>query len=258
MAIAARAKFSALALKAWATAAPQPRLMYDSYDGTGIPGNARMVAGYPWWPQSSWNKFAAVPEILVVTSASENSGDVLDCESGDATPDQCGPWIKMRKAAGYFRPTIYCGASNVAAVRQGTGSYVLGTDYDLWIAEWNGSPASAYPGSVAHQYYNQPNQLYDLSSVFDPDWPHRTAGGSSPTPPAARKGPFRQVASGTLSLHAVAVARKTDSYSLATLTLDHTNVANKKAFVAYLTKQGYDKTMPKGLVFYTDKPGGTV
>src|SRR5580698_5816213 len=35
------------------------RYMYDSWSGYNIPGNARMVAGYPWWTQAMWNRFQA-------------------------------------------------------------------------------------------------------------------------------------------------------------------------------------------------------
>ena len=166
--------------------ASPPRYMYDSYAGTGIPGGARMVAGYPWWPQYSWDRFSRVPEIRIVTSASEDWGDVLDCERGDAYPSQCGGWISRRKAAGYFRPTIYCAESNYWQVRAGTGRWRLGVDYDIWIAFWNNYPTS-YPGTVAHQYYSRPDQAYDLSVVFDSGWPHRHP--SSPPKPKPKPKP---------------------------------------------------------------------
>ena len=164
--------------------ATPPRYMYDSYAGTGIPGGARMVAGYSWWPSYSWSRFRNVPSILVATSASEDWGDVLDIEQGDATPNQGEGWISMRKRAGYYRPTIYCGESNIGAVRAGTGHWRLGIDYDVWIAFWNNYPSS-YPGAVAHQYYSRPDQAYDLSVVFDSGWPHRHA----PSPPKPKPKP---------------------------------------------------------------------
>jgi len=233
--------------------------MYDSYDGTAIPGGAAMVAGYPWWPQESWNRFRGKPELLIVTSASDNRGDVLDCEPGDAEPYQAEGWIRMRKAAGYFRPTIYCGESNYSAVRAGTGGYRLGIDYDIWIAFWNGSP-TFFGGAVAHQYYNAPSQAFDLSVVWDSGWPHRT--DAKPKPPPIPASPYRQVADGTKSLATVAEERNTSFQFIARETVNSYKIRGKitkpelTAFLNYydypVKKEGAHHNMPKGLVYYTE------
>jgi hypothetical protein len=113
-----------------------------------------------------------------------NAGDVLDVETGDATPDQAAGWVRMRKAAGLYRPTVYCSRSSVPMVRAVTGSYILGVDYDIWVADYTGSPHEVTaPGSpvatcAATQYVSISN--YDMSAVYDSAWPHRTP----PAPPA--------------------------------------------------------------------------
>jgi hypothetical protein len=168
------------------------RLMYDGIypDAATIAAlHPQMVAGYldgSWaWSAEDWGYFpSSTVKVQIVVTASANEGDVLDVENGDATPAQTEGWIRMRKAAGYYRPTIYCNLSTVPAVRSGTGPYVLGTDYDLWVADYDDSTASVYSNSVATQY--ETTDDWDVSAVYDDEWPHRTA----PAPaPAATYGP---------------------------------------------------------------------
>lgn len=143
--------------------------------------NAPKVAGYVngtyAWSQADWNLFPHADHVTISTTASANAGDVLDVEAGDATPNQSAGWIAMRKAAGLYRPTIYCSRSVIPAVRAGTGRYILGQDYDIWVADYTGSPHEVTaPGSpavncAATQYASTAN--YDVSLVYDTAWPHR-------------------------------------------------------------------------------------
>jgi hypothetical protein len=159
--------------------------MYDgiSMDAAGIAKlNPKYVAGYLdgayAWTSAEWALFPNAVKVQVVITASANEGDVLDVETGDASPDQTAGWIEMRKAAGYYRPTIYCNLSTVEAVRTGTGKYVLGTDYDLWVADYDDSTAQVYAGAVAKQY--KTTSGYDANIVFDTSWPHRKAPENGP------------------------------------------------------------------------------
>src|ERR1700751_6084122 len=150
--------------------------------------NAAMVAGYIngnfAWTQAEWNLFPHANHVTISITASADAGDVLDVETGDATPAQTAGWIATRKASGYYRPSIYCSRSVIPAVRQGTGSYILGRDYDIWVADWTGSPHQVTaPGSpaatwAATQYENPTN--YDVTAVTNPGWPHRSAPASQP------------------------------------------------------------------------------
>jgi hypothetical protein len=163
----------------------------------------QMVAGYldgGWaWSAADWNLFpASTVKVQIVVTASVNEGDVLDVENGDATPGQTEGWIRLRKAAGYYRPTIYCNLSTVPAVRVGTGPYVLGTDYDLWVADYDDSTNQVYPVSIATQYVSDPD--WDVSAVYDSAWPHRTE--PAPVNPPSTYGPpkFTGVTAGHTSV----------------------------------------------------------
>jgi hypothetical protein len=144
--------------------------------------NAALVAGYLngsyAWSQGQWNLFPDANHVTISVTAGANEGDVLDVESGDATPDQAAGWIAMRKAAGLYRPTIYCSRSVIPAVRVGTGSYILDKDYDIWVADYTGV-AHQVTGCAATQYESTAN--YDVSIVYDTAWPHRKA--PAPTSP---------------------------------------------------------------------------
>jgi hypothetical protein len=152
---------------------------------------AAKIAGYVngtyAWSQAEWNLFPHADHVTISVTASANAGDVLDVEVGDATPNQAAGWIAMRKAAGLYRPTIYCSRSVIPAVRAGTGSYILGKDYDIWVAEYTGAPHEVIaPGTpavacAATQYASTAN--YDVSIVYDTAWPHRKAPMPPPPPP---------------------------------------------------------------------------
>jgi hypothetical protein len=176
------------------------RIMYDGINSlaAGIhnrfPGT-EMVAGYIdgnyAWTQAEWNLFPHAVKVQVTVSSSVNAGDVIDCETGDATPAEAAAWVRKRRAVGYYRPTIYCSRSVIPAVRQATGNLVLGRDYDIWVADYTGTPHQVTaPGTpaalcVATQYLNTAG--YDESTVYDDGWPHRTA----PKPPAQPKPPVQ-------------------------------------------------------------------
>lgn len=139
--------------------------------------NAAKVAGYVngrfAWSAAEWDLFPEADHVTISVTAGANEGDVLDCEAGDATPAQTAAWIAMRKGAGLYRPTVYCSLSAVAAVRGGTGKWKLGTDWDLWVADYDDTVASVYPLAVAKQYLSTSSA--DVSVVYDTAWPHRKA-----------------------------------------------------------------------------------
>lgn len=174
------------------TTAP-PQDLYDSAVAVRIPATARRIAGYidgPYaWTPAGWDDRPGALAATIATRATTNAGDVLDVEKGDATPDQAGDWIRRRKQAGLWVPTIYVSRASIPQVRQGTGTYQLGKDYDIWVADWTGSPhlvTAAGPGlelpCAVTQYENTP--LFDRSAVYDPRWPRR-AEPATPTVLAA-------------------------------------------------------------------------
>lgn len=174
--------------------------MYDGINSLA-PGIARrfprtaMVAGYIngnfAWTRADWDLFPHADKVEITVTASADAGDVLDVEPGNAAPDQAADWIRRRKASGYYRPSIYCNLATVPAVRQGTGAYILARDYDIWVADWTGSPhevtAPGLPRAACSvtQYRNTAD--YDVSVVYDAGWPHRHAPhapAKAPAPPS--------------------------------------------------------------------------
>lgn len=167
------------------------RFMYDGINtlAVGIASHIAtitprpMVAGYLdnifEWSPAEWALMDGSVRVGIVTRAQRNFGDVLDVENGDASPNQTGDWITMRKAMGYHKPTIYCDLNNVPAVRIGTGRYVLGVDYDIWVAHYDGSTVPdpvPGPGTLAAKFAAKQflaTGRWDVSAVYDDGWPHR-------------------------------------------------------------------------------------
>jgi hypothetical protein len=161
------------------------RYMYDAIHLQGIPTpipllHPRTIVAY------YLNGDYAVESVAGVATqfpnASLNPIDVLgnrygyartvDVESGDVAPEDCEEWITgyidvspWYKTGG--RPVVYCNRDNEEAVREGTGPYVLGRDYYLWIATGDGTLVTG-PGIVACQ--NMWHAAYDQSTVFSNLW----------------------------------------------------------------------------------------
>src|SRR5207302_7292844 len=106
------------------------RMMYDgiSADAHLIPTNAPLVAGYDdgryAWSGADWARFPSAIHVHIAVFASTDSGTVLDCEPGNATPAQSVDWVLMRRRAG-VDPTVYCGRntwwSSIRAAFQARG-----------------------------------------------------------------------------------------------------------------------------------------
>lgn len=149
-----------------------------------VPYVAGYIDGDYAWTQEEWDLFPGIAHVTITVKGGSAKADVCDCEKGDLTPAQAADWVKARKAEGYDRPTIYTALSNVPAVREATGSYVAGKDYDIWVADWTGAAHPvALPGlpaanAAAVQYLNAAH--WDESCVNDPGWPHRTAAVIKP------------------------------------------------------------------------------
>src|ERR1044071_6530712 len=151
------------------------------------------VNGRYAWSQAEWDLFPHAGHVTITVRADADEGDVLDVEAGDATPAEAAAWIRMRHAAGLYRPTVYCSLSVVPDVRRETGSLILGRDYDIWVAKYDRSPAEPpVPGLpaarfAAKQYESDAD--WDISAVYDLEWPHRQPAHPAPAPaPASPSG----------------------------------------------------------------------
>lgn len=97
----------------------------------------------------------------------------LDVEEGCVwPPSKCESYIQAWNATnpaykGGGRLVIYCNRSTISQVRTGTGRYVLGKDYYLWVATGDGSLYTG-PGVIACQ--NIWSRTYDSSEVYSSAW----------------------------------------------------------------------------------------
>ena len=128
------------------------RIMYDSDQYLKIPLTGSQMIGY------YLNGEGAVPSVVAVEKRFPGQklvpidvfGDrasyarVADVETGDIMPVHAAGWISNFNATNPAyknggRPVIYCDRSAIPAVREGTGKFVLGRDYYLWIATLDGT-----------------------------------------------------------------------------------------------------------------------
>lgn len=154
------------------------RTMYDSVNLRGIPRTGADMVAYYWngtYAQSAADVEAQFPHsqhvpIDVLGNAAAHVR-VADVESEDIAPEHTEQWITDFNENNWLyehgaRPVIYCNQSTIPAVRKGTGRWLLGLDYFLWIAA-PGGMVSGY-GIVACQ--NIWSRTYDSSVVFATEW----------------------------------------------------------------------------------------
>jgi hypothetical protein len=157
--------------------------MFDAVSPGALPRSAVLVAGYD---DGLYDNVAAIharfPGALLVditVSARHDWGQVLDVETGDATPDEAPGWVVRRRAAG-ADPSVYCNTSTWPDVRAAFRSAAV-LEPHYWIAQYDGDPTIP-TGAVAKQYLSTAG--WDESSVAD-YWPGVDPAPVSPptTPP---------------------------------------------------------------------------
>lgn len=153
------------------------RVMYDCTDINDLPSSyvqpGILLAGYvnggyrTYQPLKDRYPHNAVVSIDVLNHP--GAGQVLDIETGDATPDEAPAWFDRSKALGVVRPTLYCNSSTFPEVR----AYMADRKADYWVAEYGPKLTVSDPGIVAWQKQDHgPNgENIDISDVFDPYWP---------------------------------------------------------------------------------------
>lgn len=152
------------------------RLMFDAVTATNIPRSATMVAGYvdqitsKPWSVSDWELFPYAVHVAIVKKASSVFGDVLDVETGDASPSEAPGWVSAMRTVG-LDPTVYCNFSTWNLVQSAFAATGVQPPH-YWIAKYDDvasiPPSWVASGCVAKQYKNTPG--YDLSIVAD-YWP---------------------------------------------------------------------------------------
>lgn len=147
------------------------RYMYDAVTPGNIPSSATMVAGYADGLYANMGAMAArFPHAIRVSIAVRwtTRAQVLDVESGDATPAQAVQWCTQTMADKSNKElTVYCGMDAWASVRAAFRSAGV-TEPNYWVAAYDGN-ATVPAGAVAKQYLGDYNG-YDKSVVAD-YWP---------------------------------------------------------------------------------------
>lgn len=155
------------------------RIMFDSVNLYGIPKiGGQLVAFYLDGiyavasiaeVEAMFPKWQHVP--IDVMGNRPDYARVFDVESGDIKPEDTeriitdykreSPWYKTGG-----RPIIYCNRSTIPDVRLGTGKYLLGHDYFLWVA----APNSLYSGFGVVACQNVWSRTFNSSVVFSDQW----------------------------------------------------------------------------------------
>src|ERR1700748_3251368 len=126
--------------------------MYDAVTPENVPQGAQMVAGYIGGNYVSYPGLVArCPNAIHISIAvqADQTAQALDCESGDATPQQCPGWATRMRGLG-INPIVYVQESSWQAVRNAfDNAHVQQPMY--WIANYDGD--STIPqGAIAKQF----------------------------------------------------------------------------------------------------------
>jgi hypothetical protein len=119
-------------------------VMYDSVDVATVPYGAPAVAGYiggHWPTYDALVKRCPRAKHLAIAIAADEGGDALDCEPGDATPDQVVGWVQRALRRGVKRPCVYTSVSNMQNLISVLGNAGIKREQvRLWSAHYSGSP----------------------------------------------------------------------------------------------------------------------
>ncbi|MDI5965708.1 hypothetical protein [Streptantibioticus silvisoli] len=145
------------------------RTMYDGVTVAHLPTGAPLYAGYVDGRYANVTalrkRFPKARIVEIAVLASTDAGQVLDVETGDATPAQAPGWVVSRRHAG-VDPTVYCNSSTWPAVRAAFRNAGIAEPH-YWIAQYD-NKATIPTGAVAKQFQNDPG--WDKSVVAD-YWP---------------------------------------------------------------------------------------
>ena len=135
----------------------QTVIMIDTIGASAhnIPDRTPRVAGYVTgvgdvpWSAAGWRRFPAANQVRIAQAPGTDpvDADVLDVETGAATPADARRWVNNRIGNGYTWSTIYGSASTLAAVRDaliaaGPPGWWYGHVYS-WLAGWSLSEEQA-------------------------------------------------------------------------------------------------------------------
>lgn len=161
--------------------------MYDSISAASIPATATIMAGYINGNYRSYEAMRArfpFQTVLSISVDPHQAADILDIETGDATPAQSPAWVNLSRAAGHH-PTLYMNRSTYPAVLAANTA----TKPDYWGAQYDGVGICP-PEWVAKQFHDA--GPWDIS-VIGGYWA-AVDGPIKPAPPAPPKPPAPPIA----------------------------------------------------------------
>lgn len=119
-------------------------LLFDSTDAAAIPETAEAIAGYV---DGRWPTYAAMRTrfphayAVAITVTGDTAADVIDCERGDATPQQAVQWVREMRRLGHWAPGIYASVSAwPELLRLLSLGGVERDHFRCWTAHWTGRP----------------------------------------------------------------------------------------------------------------------
>jgi hypothetical protein len=134
----------------------------------------------------------SMPVVWIDVNGSDVYADVLDVETGDATPAGAVVWVKAKLLTKpVYPPVIYCNRATLTPLFNAMGAAGLhvGTHFRLWVATLDGTrTVPDMTGVTAVQYAGEPQtgHHYDESIVYDDAW-KAAAPAPKPAPAPAPK-----------------------------------------------------------------------
>lgn len=151
------------------------RIMYDGLYPDRFPKDATMVASYTQggkFPSNYQEMVTLFPKATHVSICVFDTGtaQVLDVETGDATPAQSVGWVKRMRSLG-VDPTIYCNTSTWPQVVNEFNMAGVTLPH-WWSAQYDNVAILDTPPAVAKQYTDRADigNPFDVSIVAD-YWP---------------------------------------------------------------------------------------
>jgi hypothetical protein len=127
-------------------------------------------------PISVTARFGKTPVVWIDVLGTNPHADVLDVETGDATPATAVAWVKAKLALPHtYPPVIYCNRGNITAVFNAlTGAgYKAGVHFRTWIATLDGTTTvrdMTRVAAIQDRGEAQTGGHFDESIVYDVTW----------------------------------------------------------------------------------------
>jgi hypothetical protein len=247
--------------------------MYDSINPAHLPAGALYLAGYG---DGDWPDYNAIrarfphAQVLSITVTPFRDADVLDVETGDATPGDVPTWFARQRAKYAGRPGIYANASTmesgiVPLVRSGA---VPRAAVRLWSAHYTRTahicgPKSCQAVSIDMDGTQWTNQAAGGGGPVDQSLLLADFFGSVPAPepkpaapakaPTVQRTPRLWVTAGEFSLQQLASQQGTTPAAILYLTAQHGPFSPEVASLVNGKFAGSDR-MPAGLRLWVPGP----